>query len=88
MDKYAALKKRLSQNSEWPTVYMFKFIVPAQLDSIAQVEALFDENAIVYRKESKTGKFVSITAKQKMGNVQQIINVYQKAESIKNIVAL
>lgn len=88
MNKLQSLKEKLNLNEKWPLIYMFKFIVPAEMDKIAKVEALFDQHATIYRNESKTGKFVSITAKQKMDNSDQIISIYQKAYSIEQIVAL
>ncbi|TVQ13563.1 MAG: DUF493 family protein [Bacteroidetes bacterium] len=88
MDKLHSLKKQLDANTNWPLIYMFKFIVPAEIEKIALVEALFDSNATIYRNESKSGKFISITAKQEMDSSTDIIDVYQKASSIENILAL
>lgn len=88
MDTFNSLKKKLDANKKWPLTYMFKFIVPAEMDKIALVEALFDNNATIYHKESRSGKFISITAKQEMDSSSDIINVYQKASSIESIVAL
>jgi hypothetical protein len=88
MNKLQSLKEKLNLNKNWPQVYMFKFIVPAEMEKIARVEALFSQHATIYRKESKTGKFISITAKQKMDNSDQIIGIYQKAYHIEQIVAL
>jgi len=88
MNKFQSLKEKLNLNKKWPLVYMFKFIVPAEIEKIAMVEALFDENATIYRNESKTGKFISITARQEMYSSDQIISIYQKAHTIEQIVAL
>ncbi len=88
MDKLHSLKNKLDANTNWPLIYMFKFIVPAEIKKIALVEALFDSNATIYHKESKSGKFISITAKQEMDSSTDIIDVYQKASSIENILAL
>jgi uncharacterized protein len=88
MDILSSLKQKLLLNDKWPLPYMFKFIVPSDMKKVAQVEALFDEKALVYRKESKTGKFISITAKQDMYVAEQIIDIYKQAAKIENIVAL
>ena len=88
MDKLDSLKKKLDANKNWPLMYMFKFIVPAKMEKIAMVEALFDNSATIYHKESRSGKFISITAKQEMDTSSDIIEVYQKASSIENILAL
>lgn len=88
MDTFTSLKKKLDANKKWPLTYMFKFIVPAEMDKIAMVEALFDNNATIFHKESRSGRFISITAKQEMDSSSDIINVYQKATCIEGIVAL
>ncbi len=88
MSKWNILRGRLNYLKQWPQNYMFKFIVPTDIDKIARVEALFDESAVIYRKESQKGNFISITAKQNMDNAEQIINIYKQATKIENIVSL
>jgi uncharacterized protein len=88
MSKWNTLRARLSYIKDWPQKYMFKFIVPADMDKIAKVEALFHESAVIYRKESQKGNFISITAKQNMDNAEQIIDIYEQATKIENIVSL
>jgi uncharacterized protein len=88
MDVLNSLKDKLQQYNEWPIMYMFKFIVPSDIRRVAMVEALFADTAIIYRKESKNGKFISITAKQHMHVPEQIIDIYRQAAKIENIMAL
>lgn len=88
MEKLLSLKNKLDAQNQWPLNYMFKFIVPADLEKVARIEALFDSSAVIYHKESRTGKFISITAKQEMNNSSAVIAVYEKASSIDDIVAL
>jgi uncharacterized protein len=88
MNNLDSLQEKLDNHKSWPMAFMFKFIVPAQNDKIARVEALFQESAIITRKESRFGKYISITAKQLMESSAQIIEIYKKASSIENIVAL
>ncbi|MFW5687421.1 MAG: DUF493 family protein [Bacteroidota bacterium] len=88
MNNLESLRKKLDLHSSWPMNYMFKFIVPAQMDKIARVEALFSNEAIITRNESKNGKFVSISARQRMESSDQIIRVYEKASGIDKILAL
>lgn len=88
MSKWNTLRDRFNNIKDWPHNYMFKFIVPADMEKIARVEALFHESAIIYRKESQKGNFISITAKQNMDNAEQIIDIYKQATKIENIVSL
>ena len=85
---YKSLKEKLDDHSDFPSVYMFKFIIPADNHKLALVEALFDDNAIVTTRQSKTNKFISITAKEMMTSSDQIIKVHQAAEKIEGIIQL
>lgn len=88
-EKYEKLLVQLIDNFEWPTVYMFKFIVPADNAKIAQVESLFDSNeAEISIRNSKKGNFVSITAKEMMLSPEKVIDRYVQAEDIKGLISL
>lgn len=85
---YNKLKTKLEEQFNWPSVYMFKFIIPADNQKLALVEALFGKEAEVITRQSKTNKFLSITAKEMMINPDEIIEVYKKAEKIEGIISL
>lgn len=73
---------------EWPNVYFFKFIVPNTSEMIAKVTALFSELSDISYHESKTGKFVSVSAKEVMTDVDAIIEIYEKASEIQGVISL
>lgn len=73
---------------EWPAVYLFKFIVPNTPEMMAKASSLFGEAADVSYHESKTGKFVSVSGKEMMLDVDSIIAVYERAAVIKGLIAL
>lgn len=81
------LRERLEKFS-WPMVYMFKFIVPAKNQQIAQVESLFTSEAQISQKESSEGNYISITARVVMLNADSVVEVYEKASGIEGLVAL
>lgn len=85
---YDNLKEKLEEQFEWPSVYMFKFIIPADNRKLALVEALFDESGELTTRQSRTNKFISITAKQVMLSPDEIIAVYKKAGKIEGIISL
>lgn len=86
---YDRIRKALDQLHEWPGVYMFKFIVPADNEKIAQLQALFNSNTaqIVTRPSSK-GNFIALTAREVMVSAEQVLEKYQEAASIEGIIAL
>ncbi len=83
------IREALNQNHKWPSVYMFKFIVPSDNEKIAQVEALFNsKTAEVRMNQSKTGKFTSITAKEVMTSADAVLEYYEKASKIEGLISL
>lgn len=85
---YEGLKKKLDEMGEFPQVYLFKFIVPSDNRSIALVEALFDDQAQVSLRASKTGKYTSLSAKELMLSSEAVIERYKKANQIEGLMAL
>ncbi|MCD6066225.1 MAG: hypothetical protein K0S33_1051 [Bacteroidetes bacterium] len=91
MDKkldFENLRKKLETEHTFPTVYMFKFIVPADNRKIALVESLFNEEAEIHQKQSSKGSYFSLTAKQVVISVDDIIAIYEKASEIEGLMAL
>lgn len=87
--KYEKLKVQLEEGFEWPTLYMFKFIIPADNEKLAQVESLFDsEEAIITTRQSSKGNFISVTVKEMMMSPQRVIDRYMEAESIEGLISL
>ncbi len=87
--KYAKLKSQLEEGFTWPSLYMFKFIVPADNQRVAQVEQLFNsKEAQVSRRQSRKGNFVSVTAKELMLSPEKVIERYREAESIEGVISL
>ena len=81
-------KEKIVESTTFPSVYMFKFIVPSENRSIALVENLFEPETDIHTKESGNGKYTSITGMQVVVNVEEIMEVYKKASKIKGIMFL
>ena len=87
-DIYANLREKLEEQGGWPQIYLFKFIIPSDNKKLALVEALFGAEAQVTTRQSKSNKFISISAKEVMMNVDEVMAVYEKASDIKGIMSL
>lgn len=85
--EYDKLKEQL-ELQEWPGVYLFKFIVPNELDLTARVTALFNDAVDLTFHPSKTGKYMSVGAKEMMMDVDSIILKYKQAAEIPGLIAL
>ena len=54
---YAKLKEQLSNTSLWPSPYLFKFIVPTNVDKIKQITSFFDhKGCLLYTSPSPRDK--------------------------------
>jgi uncharacterized protein len=78
-------KDKLDQQHEWPSMYMFKFIVPKAQE--IQVIRLFPKNQVQSRASS-AGNYISVTATVMMGSSNEVIEIYQKAYKIEGVIAL
>lgn len=80
-----AFKEKLEAQTTFPTLYMFKFIVPN--GSEAQVAALLPNNKMTLKHSSK-GTYVSATIKAMMPNSGSILDIYEKASKIEGVISL
>jgi putative lipoic acid-binding regulatory protein len=86
-EQFNSLREQLNKIN-WPAVYMFKFIIPAENKKIALVESKFSDEAEIAQKESSNGKYISITVKEVMLSTESIIDKYKEMEGIEGLMAL
>ena len=75
----------LDDGIEWPSEYVFKFIVPSK--SLSEVEQLFHKFPISVRESSK-GKYSSVTANIEVHSSDEVIAMYTAAAKIDGIILL
>lgn len=80
-----AFKQKLDGAHKWPSLYMFKFIVPRGKED--EVFALFPKNKLT-TKESSNGNYISVTAKVMMGSSDAVMEKYIEANKIDGVLAL
>ena len=86
---YDRLKEELEKNTDWPTKYMYKFIMPNKEENIDKVKQNFGNQDVDLKKNySKTGKYVSVTLVTEEKNPEAVINRYKSMEEIEGLVAL
>jgi len=78
-------KKKLEEQHAFPTIYMFKFIVPS--DKEPEVLNILPEGD-VSSKSSKQGKYISVTAQLMMSDSDAVIEIYKEAHKIEGLIAL
>lgn len=86
---YKRLREELSNTSLWPTVYLYKFIVPTDEEKIQTVENAFNNmGAVITTVKSKNGNFTSISVNVRMQNPDSVIAKYIEVSSIEGIISL
>jgi putative lipoic acid-binding regulatory protein len=86
---YAKLKAQLSDTSIWPAPYLYKFIVPTDATKITQIESIFDNTgAVIETKESRTGKYTSISINVRMKNPDTVISYYKEVGQVEGVISL
>ena len=84
---WSGLKSKL-ETMDFPMVYLFKFIFPNDNRTLALVEALFGPEAQVHVNKSRNGNYLSLSAKEMMIDVDQVIDRYKQAAEIEGVMSL
>ena len=87
-DKYNRIKQHLIESTQWPSVYMFKFIVPNNENKLNAVKNLFPEETEFSYKTSRDIRFIGVTVKMMMHSAEEVIDIYSRAQGIKGIMSL
>jgi len=86
---YDRLKEELLKSSLWPSEYLYKFVVPTDIEKIKQIETIFDNaGAVINTSRSKTGKYTSVSISIKMKNPDAVIQKYIEVSGIEGIISL
>ncbi|MDO5655422.1 MAG: DUF493 domain-containing protein [Flavobacteriaceae bacterium] len=86
---YASLKNELNKVENFPTNYTYKFIVPTENKKIAQIQGVFDNARPQFSmKESKTGKYTSITVVIFAFDADQVIHFYREVAKVDGVIML
>jgi len=86
---YKKLKNSLLETINFPSDYMFKFIIPNKSELKKQFQSVFNfEGAVITTKPSKKGKFMSYTVILKVKSVNEVILKYKEVSKIKGIISL
>lgn len=88
-DFYKRLKTQLEGDVAWPAPYMYKFIVPASNEKIAEIEKIFDHmGALIQTRDSSKGTYTSISIKVTMASPDAVIEKYQQVSTIEGVISL
>jgi putative lipoic acid-binding regulatory protein len=81
----SSFREKLDKAYVWPSLYIFKFIVPQQ--RVEEVKELFPNHTST-EKQSENGKYISVTFNMMMPSSEAVVTVYQKVQHIEGLIAL
>lgn len=88
-DFYNRLREQLENDTDWPSDYMFKFIVPASLEKIGEIEAVFDNTgAQIQTRDSSKGTYTSISVKVNLDSPDAVIEKYLQVSKVEGVISL
>ena len=76
---------RLDEFNHWPCPFTFKFIAPRE--KMADLLPLFEGKPFTTR-QSKSGRYVSLTAEWVVPSSDAVIGIYRQVASIPGVLAL
>lgn len=88
-DFYNRLREQLEGDTSWPSPYLYKFIVPAELEKIAEIEAIFDGmGAEIQTRDSSKGTYTSVSIKVTMKSPDAVIQKYLEVSEVEGVISL
>jgi uncharacterized protein len=86
---YKNLKQNLTTSTDWPSEYLYKFIVPSDTEKIKSIEEAFDNmGAVIKTNQSKTAKYTSISINVRMKDPDAVIEKYVQISDIEGVISL
>ncbi len=86
---YRKLLAQLEDTTTFPHIYLYKFIVPTCNNKVEEVVKNFDNlGATINTKQSKNGKYTSISIHVKMKSASAVIDKYKAVSTVKGIISL
>jgi len=85
LDPYDRLRTLLAAEHQWPTMYTFKFIVPAE--RVDDVKKVLPPGSTTSRP-SKAGRYIGLTASILMATPEKVIAIYRRAARIDGVISL
>lgn len=84
-DNSETFKQLLDAQNEWPTEFVFKFIIPK--DQLSALEKVL-EGFQVKTRASRNGNYLAVTSTPIMESSEAVIRIYRAAAEIDGIVSL
>lgn len=78
-------KQLLDENNDWPSHYLFKFIVPKA--GVEELKAVFEGHEIDIKASTK-GNYLSLTTRIHVSSSEEVVEVYRSVGDVEGVIAL
>ncbi len=86
---YKRFKNELEKSHSFPDNYAFKFIIENDSHKMAQIQQIFDTSEPQYaNKDSKNGKYTSLTVNIYALDADTVIDFYQKVSKLDGVIMM
>ncbi|MBT8252728.1 MAG: DUF493 family protein [Flavobacteriaceae bacterium] len=87
---YNKLRIQLQDSTNWPSQYLYKFIVKSDRDKIDTIETIFNHSgAVIKTTESKNGTYTSVSINVVMKDPDAVISKYiEVSEKVEGVISL
>lgn len=86
---YKRLHEELLNSTNWPSDYLYKFIVPTNQEKITRIQSIFDNTgAVIESKQSRKGKYTSISITVHLPDPDAVIEKYKAVGEIEGVISL
>lgn len=82
---WSSFQELLDDQTEWPSEYLFKFIVPK--DDLEDLKSVFG-HVEVEERASRKGNYISVTTRMEMHSSDEVIAIYKAAGAIDGVISL
>jgi hypothetical protein len=86
---YNRLREQLEESTDWPSNYLFKFILPSDEEKKATLRSIFANHPVqITERNSSKNNYVSISIEGVFGSPDLIISKYKAVGQIEGIIQL
>ncbi|MCD8540473.1 MAG: DUF493 domain-containing protein [Leadbetterella sp.] len=86
---FTAFREKLMAVEQFPTIFVFKFILPAAEEGKAKIESIFEHPSTkINVKQSGGGKYESFTVETFVNSADHVINYYREVGRLEKVVML
>ncbi|MFM1879102.1 MAG: hypothetical protein RLZZ241_1968 [Bacteroidota bacterium] len=86
---FERLRAELQRSSLWPSLYLYKFIVPSEPEKVQSIHSIFeDAGAVIQSRQSRNGKYTSLSIKVKMNSPEAVIEKYLEVGKVEGVISL